>query len=260
MTETMTNHKRVSVIDGWAVRDLPNGDQVRAQLHVDRFGGTDEPERDGTGVLLVRESSGYHGTDLDEHDGLARVLDRIDHDGRHWWVIREAEDQERMFESGMGIRDYWKRIEHEFRGGEVEAHEFVRRYLRAFWGVEDAFLFRHHGYSQSDWSDIWVIVESVRPYGWDEDWTISREGAESVVQEWSDWAKGDCYYVESEYRTLADAMEADDFDEGWTDHDTLHGGIGDGGALSILHQVLYVSGYGDVDHETLPRPFEVTAD
>ena len=256
MTITESNTRTLPVIDGWAVRDLPNGDQVRARLRVDEYGDTMEPERDGTGVLLVRERDSYHGIDLDEHDGLARVLDRIGHDGRYWYVTREAEDQERLFEPGMNIRDYWKRCEHEFKGGEDEAREFVRRYLRAFWDVEDAFMFHHRSYR--DWADIWVIVESVRPYGWDEDWTISREGAESVAQEWSDWAKGDVYWAECEARSLADAMEAEDPEDGWTPRDTLHGGIGDDGALSILHQVLYVHPFGDVDYTALPAPYEVT--
>ena len=54
-------------------------------------------------------------------------------------------------------------------------------------------------------------------------------------------------------------MEAEDPEDGWTHHDTLHGGIGDGGALSILHQVLYIHPFGDVDYLALPAPYEVTA-
>lgn len=251
MTATLPETNiRVSVVDGWAVRDLPNGDQVRARLVLDR--DSSEPERDGTGVLLVRERDGYGGMDLDEHEGLARVLDRISHDGRYWYVIREAEDQERMFESGMGIRNYWKRIEHGFKGGEVEAQEFVRRYLRAFWGVEDAFLFHHQGYSQGDWADIWVVVESVRPYGWDEDWTISREGAMAVADEWSDWAKGDCYVVESQTRTLAEAMEDGDWSEVMSDSEYVGGYIGDAGAIDGLAEAL------DAPESQIPAPYEVT--
>lgn len=253
MSTTETKPRTLPVIDGWVVRDLPNGDQVRARLRVDEYGDTMEPDRDGTGVLLVRESSGYHSMDLDEHDGLARVLDRIGNDGRYWYVTREAEDQERMFEPDMGIRDYWKRIEHELKGGADEAREFVRRYLRAFWDVEDAFMFEHQGYSQSSWSDIWVIVE--RPVLGA---LTAREYAEAIAREWSDWAKGDCYYVEIEHRSLADAMEAEDSDDMWSGFESYGSGIGDDGARCLLHDALYVHPFGGVDIAALPEPYEVT--
>src|SRR5690606_28027221 len=138
-------------------------------------------------------------------------------------------------------------------GDDDDREEFVRRYLRAFWDVKDAFLFRHRDYQ--DWADIWVVVESVRPEGWDEDWTISREGAESVAQEWSDWAKGDCYGVESQTRTLSDAMCADpsDPDDGWEDADACWGYIGDSGARYALSEAL------GVDEADVPAPYEVTA-
>lgn len=236
MTETKTN-ARVTVEDGWAVRDLPNGDQVRAQLRVDIFGGTGEPERDGTGVLLVRERDSYHGTDLDEHDGLSAVLDRFT--GDDYWDANPAS-------YGQGAKAL-----------PVDRETFVRRYLRAFWDVEDAFMFRHRDHG--DWADIWVIIDTAHA-PWEFQLSPpSRAMAEGIVREWSNWAKGECYYAVSEYRTLADAMEAEDPDEGWTDHDTLHGGIGDDGALSVLEQVLYVHPFGDVDRDALPRPYEVTS-
>ena len=135
----------------------------------------------------------------------------------------------------------------------IPREEFVRRYLRAFHGVEDAFLFRHS--SHSDWADIWVIVESVRPEGWDEDWTISREGAEDVVREWSEWAEGDCYGFESQTRTLTDAMCSDpsDPDDGWEDADACWGFIGDSGARYALSEAL------DMSEADVPAPYEVTA-
>lgn len=232
MTETLTN-TRVTVEDGWAVRNLDDGSQVRARLLVDTMGDTEQPDREGAGVLLVRERDSYGGVSLDEHDGLSEVLERFHGD------------------------DYYDANESAgWRGAKalpVGREEFVRRYLRAFHGVADAFLFRHRDYR--DWADIWVIMESVRPYGWDKDWTISREGAESVVQEWSDWAKGDCYGFESQTRTLTDAMCSDpsDPDDGWEDADDCWGYIGDAGARYALSEAL------DVDESMVPALYEVTS-
>lgn len=42
MTETLTN-TRVTVEDGWAVRNLDDGSQVRARLLVDTMGDTSSP-------------------------------------------------------------------------------------------------------------------------------------------------------------------------------------------------------------------------
>lgn len=258
ITDTMTNHRRVTVQDGWAVRDLPNGDQVRARLHYDEGGCIFEPERGGAGVLLVRERDGYGGAALDDHDGLRDVLDRTyaprnvrEHVTMTGVIRRESEviDGE-----DVDFTDYaWL----EDGRLPIPRQEFVRRYLRAFHGVEDAFLFRHRGYSQSDWADIWVIVEEVDLHDGNT-WTASREVAESIAREWSDWAKGDVYWAEAEHRTLADAMEAEDFDEGWTHHETLSGGIGDDGAKHLLYDALYVHPYGGVDMADLPEPYEVT--
>ena len=258
MTVTESNTRTLPIIDGWVVRDLPNGDQVRARLHYDEGGYIFEPERGGTGVLLVRERDGYGGAALDEHDGLRDVLDRTyaprnvrEHVTMTGVIRRESEviDGEDVDFTGYAWLEDGRL--------PIPRQEFVRRYLRAFHGVEDAFLHEHHGHSQSDWADIWVIVEEADLHDGNT-WTASREVAESIVREWSDWAKGDVYLAESEYRTLADAMEAEDFDEGWTHHETLSGGIGDDGALSILHQVLYAHPFGDVDITALPEPYEVT--
>ena len=241
MTETLTN-TRVTIENGWAVRSLDDGSQVRARLLVDTMGDTEEPPREGCGVLLVRESDSYGGVDLDEHDGLSAVLDRL-------YRVRHGEWRVDMVHDGSipATRTDWRPV-----GDDDDREEFVRRYLRAFWDVEDAFMFRHHDYR--DWADIWVIVESVRPEGWDEDWTISREGAESVVQEWSDWAKGECYGFESQTRTLTDAMCSDpsDPDDGWEDADACWGFIGDSGARYALAEAL------GVDEADVPAPYEVT--
>lgn len=238
MTTTETKPRTLPVIDGWVVRDLPNGDQVRARLRVDECGDTMEPERDGTGVLLVRERSGYHSMDLDEHDGLRAVLDRF-----------------------VGDDYYDANPENYGQGAKalpVDRETFVRRYLRAFWDVEDAFMFEHQGYSPSDWSDIWVVIDPGSA-DWDHRLTHpSREYAEAIVREWSDWAKGDCYYVEIEHRSLADAMEAEDSDDMWSGFESYGSGIGDDGARCLLHDALYVHPFGGVDIAALPEPYEVT--
>lgn len=232
MTKNLTN-TRVAVENGWAVRSLDDGSQVRARLLGDTTGDTEEPPREGCGVLLVRERDSYGGVALDEHDGLTAVLDRFT--GDDYWDASPAS-------YGQGAKAL-----------PVDREEFVRRYLRAFHGVADAFLFRHRDYR--DWADIWVIVESVRPEGWDEDWTISREGAEDVVREWSEWAKGECYGYESQTRTLTDAMCSDpsDPDDGWEDADACWGYIGDSGARYALAEALGVS------EAVVPAPYEVTS-
>ena len=251
MTTTETKPRTLPVIDGWVVRDLPNGDQVRARLRVDEYGDTMEPEREGTGVLLVRERDSYGGVSLDEHDGLARVLDRIGNVGRYWYVSREDEYHDRLWDSSLSMEENWARNEHDL-GGEDGAREFVRRYLRAFWDVEDAFVFHHQDYR--DWADIWVL--STEPM---QGALNTREYAEAIVREWSDWAKGDCYYVEIEHRSLADAMEAEDSDAMWSGFESYGSGIGDDGARCLLHDALYVHPFGGVDIAALPEPYEVTA-
>ena len=247
MTETKTS-TRVTVQDGWAVRDLPNGDQVRAQLRVDTFGDTDEPERDGTGVLLVCERDGYGGVDLDEHDGLREVLDRTyspsyvhDHYTATYVIRRESEmvnGEEVDFTDCAWLEDGRLPIPRE---------EFVRRYLRAFHGVEDAFLWKHRGNVQGDWADIWVIVEEV-PLDYSDGpapYAMSRQGAVNIAQEWSDWANGECFGVESEYRTLQDALEYGE--SAWEIADDSWGYIGDDRAREGLAEAL------DVDPSDVPK-------
>lgn len=250
MNTMTTTRPRVTVENGWAVRSLDDGSQVRARLIHDPY--HPEPERGAgmwnSGVSLVRERDGYGGAELDDHDGLRTVLGRIGHDGRYWWVTREGEDQERLFEPGMGIRDYWKRCEHEFKGGETEAQEFVARYLRAFWDVQHVSLRHHSGYSQSDWADIWVIVEGV------EEGVSPDNLADATWFEWDAWAKGDVYIVESQTRTLTDAMCADprDPDDGWGDREHVGGHYGDEGARAGL---MYALGVGEAD---VPALWDVT--
>lgn len=213
MTETPIN-ERVTVEDEWAVRTLPNGDQVRARLRVDTTGFTAEPERGegmwNNGVTITCASR--HDR-MDDHDGVRRVLSNEWHYGPDW------EDDT----------------------------ETVARYLRIFHDVQHVEVHGRNG------DNYYVIAEGI------EDGADPAGIARETWKEWLAWADGDVYWAESEYRTLADAMMAEDFDDGWTDHDTLHGGYGDDGAKSVLFQVLYVPDYGDVDYDSLPEPYEVTA-
>lgn len=251
MTITESNTRTLPVIDGWAVRDLPGGDQIRARIVHDPH--YSEPERGAgmwnEGVILVRERDGYRGIDLDEHEGLARVLDRVNHDGRYWWVERhDANDLdagERMWDADKTMEENWKRTEHDLHG-EAGAHEFIRRYLRAFWDVQHVSLRHHSGYSQSDWADIWVIVEGVEE-------GANVEGiADATWTEWDAWAKGDVYTIESETRTLLDAMEAGDSEGGWAADDMVGVYYGDDDAAEALAETL------GVDVSTLPRTYDVT--
>ena len=230
MSTMTTTRPRVTVEDGWAVRNLNDGSQVRARLIHDPY--HPEPERGpgiwNEGVTLVRERDGYGGADLDDHDGLRAVLDRFTGD------------------------DYWDANPESYGQGAkalpVDRETFVRRYLRAFWDVQHVSLRHHSGYSQSDWADIWVIVEGV------EEGVSPDNLADATWFEWDAWAKGDVYIVESQTRTLTDAMCADprDPDDGWEDCEHVGGYYGDEGARAGL---MYALGVGEAD---VPALWDVT--
>lgn len=211
MTATLTN-TRVTVEDGWAVRNLPNGDQVRARLVLDQH--PQEPER-GEGMWNngVTITSNYQHDRMDDDGALNGVLTTAWSYGPDW------EDDD----------------------------ETVLRFLRIFRGVQHAEI--HRRYRET----YYVIASGI------EDGADAAAIARSTWDEWLAWADGDVYGAVAEYRTLADAMGAEDFDEGWTDYESLWGGYGDDGALSVLEQVLYVPDCGDVDHDSLPAPYEVTS-
>lgn len=205
---------RVNVVQGWAVRDLPNGDQVRAHLIPDM--NPIEPERGpgmwNEGVSIV-ELGGYFG-----HRGGMDQPDCMD--GVH----------------GAYVEPDW-----------ADDPETVARFLTIFRDVQ------HVQHERRDGLDILVIAEGI------EDGANVAGIAQSTWDEWLAWADGDVWGAESEYRTLADAMDAEDFDEGWSEHDTLWGGYGDDGALSVLEQVLYVGHFGQDYAADLPAPYEVTS-
>lgn len=230
-TETKTN-VRVTVEDGWAVRNLPNGDQVRARILVDTMGDTEQPDREGSGVLLIRERDSYDGIALDEHDGLSAVLERTYPIGRGEWAVQNGNEEYLSPDSRIG--------------DDLGREEYVARYLRVFWDVTDAFLFRHR--SGGDWADIWVL--STNPARSDRETRMNRRVAESIAREWSDWAKGDCYGFESQTRTLRDALDHGEF--GWKDADQCWGYIGDDGARYALAEFL------DVAEADVPAPYLVT--
>ena len=231
MTATTTKTStRVTVEDGWAVRNLDDGSRVRARLIPDPY--HPEPERGAgmwnDGVLLVRERDSYRGITLDEHDGLSAVLDRFTGD------------------------DYWDANPENYglaaKALPVDREEFVRRYLRAFYGVQHASL-RHHS-DMGDWADIWVIVEGV------EDSADVDALADATWEEWDAWASGEVYVVESQTRTLTDAMfaDGDDPDDGWEDDTRVGGYYGDDGATAGLAELL------GVDPDDVPNVWSVMAD
>lgn len=229
---------RVRVVDGYAVRDLPDGDQVRAYLDRDPY--MDEPERgDGMwneGVSLVRWRDGYNGVTLDEHDGLSAALERVTYcqDCRNHVVTREH-DEFPFVERGCGWHTrYRKGIE-----------EFVSRYLRAFHGVQHVSLRSHQGYSQSDWADVWVIAEGI------EGGADPKGIADATWNEWDNWAKGDVYRVNIEHRPLDAAMRAEDPDDGWGESDMSYTIYGEEDARQELAAAL------GVDVKDCPQVYEV---
>jgi len=228
MSTMTTTRPRVTVEDGWAVRNLNDGSQVRARLTHDPY--HPEPERGAgmwnEGVTLVRERDGYGGADLDDHDGLRAVLDRLYRVSHNEWRVDMVHDT-----ALPATRTDWRPV-----GDDIDRETFVRRYLRAFWDVQHVSLRHHQGYSQSDWADIWVIVEGV------EEGANVDALADATWQEWDAWAKGDVYTVESQTRTLTDAMCADprDPDDGWEDYEHVGGYYGDEGARAGLAEFLGV--------------------
>lgn len=237
MNTMTTTRPRVTVENGWAVRSLNDGSQVRARLIHDPY--HPEPERGAgmwnDGVLLVRERDSYRGLVLDEHEGLELVLERTleDRNGNVRVATCKPWDPDRNWDDQLTTLG-------------IEREEFVRRYLRAFYGVQHASL-RHHS-DMGDWADIWVIVEGV------EEGVSPDNLADATWFEWDAWAKGDVYTVESQTRTLTDAMCADprDPDDGWEDHEYVGGHYGDEGAHAGL---MYALG---VDEADLPALWDVT--
>ena len=231
LTTTTTTTPRVRVTDGWVVKDNPDGSQTRARLIHDPH--HPEPDRGrgmwNEGVSLVRERDGYGGADLDEHEGLTRVLNRTD----------DADTATMVYQDEYG--------EHDVTGeAKCDRVTFVRRYLRAFHGVQHVSLLRHQGYSKGDWADIWVIAEDC-PNSTDAEAT-----ARATFDEWDAWAKGDCYGIESETRTLLDSMAGDD-EDGWVEEDpACFGYYGDDAAEDVLAEAL------GVDREDLPPIYDVT--
>lgn len=221
----MAHNKRVTVEDGWCVTDNEDGSQTRARLEVDQY--PTEPERGpgmwNNGVSLVRERDGYGGADLDDHDGLRAVLDRLYRMGyQEWWV--DMVHDPALPATRRDVRPV---------GDDADREEFVRRYLRAFHDVQHVSLRHHQGYSQSDWADVWVIVEGV------EEGANVDALADATWSEWDAWAKGDVYVVVSEHRTLAEAMEGEDT---WSEHDYPCGGYyGDSGGRYGVAEALGVS-------------------
>lgn len=238
MSTMIKTNPRVTVENGWAVRNHDDGSQTRARLFHDPY--HPEPERGpgmwNKGVSLIRERDSYRGITLDEHDGLEHVLEHTSEDRngnvrvetcKPWDPNKNWQDQV----TTLGI----------------DREEFVRRYLRAFYGVQHASL-RHHS-DMGDWADIWVIVEGV------EDSADVDALADATWEEWDAWASGEVYVVESQTRTLTDAMfaDGDDPDDGWEDDEHVGGYYGDDEARYGLSEAL------SVDEADVPAPYEVTS-
>lgn len=227
----MTINKRVTVIDEWAVTDNEDGSQTRARLVLDQC--PMEPERgDGMwneGVSLVREEKDMNYYDIDSHDGLESVMDRIMRLSGLGWVVLPA---------------VWD-TEPTILGSDEELETFVKRYLSIFWGVQYAerFIIRDGRYSYA----VWGIAENI------EDGANIPAIVRSTVEEWASWASGDVYVVESQDRTLSEAMFSDDDDEDWCSVSEYMGGYyGDESGREGIAEALGVS----VDD--VPNAYEIT--
>ena len=189
----MTFNKRVTVVDGWAVTDNEDGSQTRARLEVDQ--APMEPKRgDGMwneGVSLVREYEDTHYADIDSHQGLAAIMERVDKVRGSWIVYAGDYDGKDTI-----------------LGTDEDMEEFVSRYLRIFWDVQYAKRFHVEGYRYS--YPVWGIAEGI------EDGANIPLIVETTHREYAAWANGDVYVVVSEHRGL---MEDD-----WTEHDWPVGG------------------------------------
>ena len=239
MSTMIKTNPRVTVENGWAVRNHDDGSQTRARLIPDPY--HPEPERGpgmwNEGVSLIRERDSYRGITLDEHDGLEHVLEHTSEDRngnvrvetcKPWDPNKNWQDQV----TTLGI----------------DREEFVRRYLRAFHDVQYVSLRHHQNYT--DWADIWVIVEGV------EEGANVDALADATWEEWDAWAKGEVYVVESQTRTLTDAMCSDpsDPDDGWEDDESIGGYCGDESATDGL------AGQLGVGRDDVPNVWEVMTD
>lgn len=227
----MSFNKRATVVDGWAVTDNEDGSQTRARLVLDQC--PMEPERgDGMwneGVSLVREEKDINYYDIDSHDGLESVMDRIMRLSGLGWVVLPA-----MWDTEPTIL-----------GSDEKMRTFVKRYLSIFWGVQYAerFIVRDDRYSYA----VWGIAENI------EDGANIPAIVRSTMEEWVSWASGDVYMVESQDRTLSEAMEhGEDWSEIMSDSEYMGGCYGDESGREGIAEALGVS----VDD--VPNAYEIT--
>lgn len=227
----------------WVTRDLPNGDQVRARVVPDEFGCDFEPERDsgtwGAGVMLVTDCADRGSVEHDECTELSALLERIVSTRSGRTVVYADPYSEAVTRDGVA---------------HCDRETFVRRYMAAFHPeFQHVSLRKHRGYSQGDWADIWVVVDA-------DDMTADDGAADALADaywtEWDAWAKGDVYYVESQTRTLLDAMNGEDGDDGWSNFDSTYGYLGDERAQDGLVEALYSPGVGYPDRQDMPEPWQ----
>lgn len=210
---------RVTMINGWAVADCADGGQKRVKIETMPYSGDMEPARgegwwnEGVSLVVHRAPSLGGGLTLDDHDGLARVMDRVEANRDGTVTVYADPYDEGITEDGTA---------------HCDLETFVRRYLRAFWGVQYVALEDWSGYSQSDWLEVWVIAEGIE----DGD---AEDIAKQTWREWGDWARGDVYLVEAQERAC-DVWE--DEEDGWADEDYPMPVIGDDEARRFAAEAL----------------------
>lgn len=187
-------NQRVTIIDGWCVVDQEDGSQIRARLEVDQ--APMEPERGegmwNEGVTLYRIEDNYRGRDMDSYEPMENILS----------IIQYGED----INTG------------EYRDSTEWMHDKdqVCRYFRIFHDAQFAEIMTHQNYR--DIAHILVIAEGIE----DGD---PEAIARNTFTEWEAWARGDVYVVASQTRTLAEAMEDEEFS--WTDYERVGGYYGE---------------------------------
>ena len=137
-------------------------------------------------------------------------------------------------EATCELSEVFRRV-HEEHGDADKALDITRRYARVCleWSKERAegaiVTYSARGYSQSDWWDILAI-------------TYEGEYAESLAEEWEQWARGDVWSVMAEYGEECDAgtMHWDTVNDQGIDSDVINDIYADSAADAVTQYLAMI--------------------